>query len=189
MFSSLESVLFLGMSLSTYTAMHVTISLVAIASGVLVLLRPSASPKAWGLTALFFATTFAASVTGLLYLLAFPRFGMGHGIGIASLAVFVPTLLALCRHRLAGPWRRVYVAGVTTLLYLNAFIAVMQSFGKIGFLRTLPATTLGSPLLLAHLLLVAVCLWLGMHALASLQPGCARQRRRVRPLRVADRWS
>jgi hypothetical protein len=177
------------MSLSAYTAMHVVLSLAGIATGVLVLLRPAASPKAWGLTTLFLATTFAASATGLLYLLAFPRFGMGHGIGIASLIVFVPTLLAL-HHRMASPWRRVYVAGATALLYLNAFIAVTQAFGKIGFLRTLPATTLGSPLLLAHLLLAATCLWLGLHALGSLQPGSGTRakRRRARPLRVADRW-
>jgi hypothetical protein len=177
------------MSLSTYTTMHVALSLAAIATGVLVLLRPSPSPKALGLTTLFLATTLATSVTGLLYLLAFPRLGMGHGIGIASLIVFVPMLLAL-HYRLAGQWRRVYVAGATTLLYLNAFIAVMQAFAKIGFLRTLPATTLGSPLLLAHLLLAATCLWLGLHALGSLQSGsgtCAKPRR-PRPLRVADRW-
>jgi hypothetical protein len=177
------------MSLSTYTTMHVGLSLAGIATGILVLLRPSASPKAWGLTALFLATTFAASVTGLLYLLAFARFGMGHAIGIVSLIVFVPTLLAL-HHRMVGAWRRVYVAGATALLYLNAFIAVMQAFGKIGLLRTLPATTLGSPLLLAHLLLAAICLWLGLHALGRLQVGSdARAKpRRARPLRVADRW-
>ena len=66
----------LGMSLSTFTVVHVVLSLVGIASGVLVLLRPSASPKAWGLTTLFLVTTLAASVTGLLYLLSFPRFRM-----------------------------------------------------------------------------------------------------------------
>lgn len=188
-YSSWESVLLFGMSLSAYTTVHVVLSLMGIASGVLVLLRPSASPKAWSLTSLFLATTFAASITGLLYLLAFPRFGMGHGIGIGSLIAFVPTLLALYRHRLSGPWRRVYVGGGTTLLYLNAFIGVTQAFGKIDFLRTLPATTLGSPLLLAHLLLAAICLWLGMHALTRLQPGSAiRRPRRARPLRVADRW-
>ena len=47
----------LNMSLSTFTVVHVVLSLVGIASGVLVLLRPSASPKAWGLTTLFLATT------------------------------------------------------------------------------------------------------------------------------------
>ena len=108
------------MSLSTFTVVHVVLSLLGIASGVLVLLRPSASPKAWGLTTLFLTTTFAASVTGLLYLLSFPRIRLGHGIGVASLLVFVPTLLALYRHRLAGPWRGAYVTGAATLLYLVA---------------------------------------------------------------------
>jgi hypothetical protein len=182
--------LILGLSLSTYTVVHVVLSLLGIAAGVLVLLRPSASPKAWGLTTLFLATTLASSATGLLYLTAFPRFGMGHGIGVASVLISVPTLLALYRHRLAGSWRGAYVAGAASLLYLNAFIGVWQAFGKIDFLAALPPTTFGSPLLLAHLLLIAACLWLGMHALTSLG-GKPPQRRsqRPRPLRVADRWN
>ncbi|MBY0322138.1 MAG: hypothetical protein K2X72_25655 [Reyranella sp.] len=177
------------MSLSTYTVVHVVLSLVGITSGVVVLLRPSASPKAWGLTTLFLVTTLAASVTGLLYLLPFPRFGMGHGIAIASLTVFVPTLLALYRHRLAGPWRTIYVTGAATLLYLNAFIAVVQVFSKSGYLRSLPATTPLSPPLLAHFLLLFVCLWLTLHAINALHPDNARTNgRRVKHLYVVDRW-
>ncbi len=182
----------LGISLTTYTVVHVVLSLLGVASGVLVLLRPSASPKAWGLTTLFLATTLAASVSGLLYLLLFPRFHLGHWIGVASLLVFAPTLLALYRHRLAGRWRLVWVAGATALLYLNAFIAVMQAFAKIGFLAGMPSTTFVSPSLLAHLLVLAACLWLGLHALESLQPGQSATRRarprRAKPLRIADRW-
>jgi hypothetical protein len=180
------------MSLSTFTVVHVVLGLLGIASGVLVLLRPSASPKAWGLTTLFLATTFAASVTGLLYLLSFPRIRLGHGIGAASLLVFVPTLLALYRHRLVGPWRGAYVAGAATLLYLNAFIAVMQAFAKVGFLRALPATSIGSPSFLAHLLVLAISVWLAFHAYAHLQAGQSATRRdrprRTKPLRIADRW-
>jgi hypothetical protein len=182
------------MSLSTFTVVHVVLGLLGIAAGVLVLLRPSASPKAWGLTTLFLATTLAASVTGLLYLLAFPRLRLGHGLGVASLLVFVPTVLALWRHRLAGAplsgiGRATYVAGAATLLYLNAFIAVMQAFAKIGFLRALPATSIGSPLFLAHLLVLAISVWLAFHAFAQLQSGGAPRRIRPRPLRVADRWN
>jgi hypothetical protein len=181
--------LFPGISLSTYTTAHVVLSLIGIAAGVLVLLRPSRMPKAIGLTTLFLATTLAGNVTGLLYLIAFPRFGMGHGIGVASLIVFVPTLLALYRHRLAGSWRQVWVAGAMTLLYLNAFIAVMQAFSKSGYLRTLPATTPLSPPLLAHFLLVFVCLWLALHALGALHPDNMHANgRRVKHLYVVDRW-
>ena len=160
--------MFPGISLSTYTTLHVALSLIGIAAGVAALLWPARALKPFGVTTLFLATTFAASVTGLLYLAAFPRFRLGHAIGIASLVVFVPTLLALYRHRLVGVWRQTGIAGATTLLYLNAFIAVTQAFGKIDALRSLEATFV-SPLLLAHLLLLAVCLWLGLHAQATLQ--------------------
>jgi hypothetical protein len=183
--------LILGMSLPAFTVLHVALSLIGIAAGTLALLRPGASTKAASLTALFLATTLAASVTGLLFASLRPRLGLGHALGVVSLVVLVPTLLALYRYRLAGPWRRVYVAGATIVLYLNAFIGVMQAFGKIDFLRALPSTTFASPLLLAHLLLLVICLWLGVNAVTSLQPGSfprPARARPTRPLRVADRW-
>ena len=177
-----------GLSLSTFTTVHVVLSLIGIASGVLVLLRPSASTKASSLNTLFLATTIAASITGLLFIVAFPRFRLGHTLGVVSLAVLVPTMLALYRRRLAGLWRGVFVAGASGALYLNAFIAVMQAFGKIDFLRALPPTALASPLLLAQLLLVATCVWLGFHAYTRLELRSAPHRARPWRLRVADRW-
>jgi hypothetical protein len=69
----------------------------------------------------------------------------------------------------------------------------MQAFAKIGFLRALPTTTFASPLLLAQLLLLAICVWLGIHALTGCQPGSGTPHparpHRARPLRVADRWN
>jgi hypothetical protein len=181
--------LFPGISLSAYTTAHVVLSLIGIAAGVLVLLRPSRTPKAISVTTLFLATTLAGNVTGLLYLVAFPRFGIGHAIGIASLIVFVPTLPAFYRHRMVGSWRHVWVAGATSLLYLNAFIAVMQVFSKSGYLRALPAVTPVAPPLLAHLLLAFVCLWLALHAINALHPDNSdASGRRVKHLYVVDRW-
>ncbi|WP_421999716.1 hypothetical protein [Reyranella sp.] len=177
-----------GLSLPTFTALHVALSLVAIAAGVIALLRPAMPARASSVATLFLATTLATTLTGLLFALPFPRFGLGHGIGIVSLVVLPPTALALHRHRASGNWRRTYVGGATLLLYLNAFIGVRQAFAKIGFLRDLPATPGGSPLLLAHLLLVMVCLWLALHAAARLQSVAPKPRRRARPLYVVDRW-
>jgi hypothetical protein len=102
--------LILGMSISTFTAVHVVLSLVGIASGVLVLLRPRASTKVSSLTALFLTTTIAASVTGFLFLFIAVRFGLGHALGVVSLVVLAPTVLALYRHRLAGAWRWMWPA-------------------------------------------------------------------------------
>jgi hypothetical protein len=179
----------LGLSIPTFTMLHVVVSLVGIASGVLVLLRPSASTKASSLNTLFLATTIAASVTGLMYMFVVLRFRLGHQLSVVSLAVLAPAVLALYRYRLTGAWRAVFVAGSTIALYLNGFIAVRQAFAKIDFLRMLPPTEFASPILLAHLLVLSICLWLGFHAYAALQPGAKPRRARPRPLRVADRWS
>jgi hypothetical protein len=55
-----------GLSVSTFTALHVALSLIAIASGVLALLGTLRAGKA-GLTAVFLLTTAAASVTGFFF--------------------------------------------------------------------------------------------------------------------------
>lgn len=177
-----------GLSLPTFIALHVALSLVAIAAGVIALLRPAVPARVSNVAILFLATTLASTLTGLLFALPFPRFGLGHGIGIVSLVVLPPTALALHRHRASGNWRWTYVGGATLLLYLNAFIAVRQAFAKIGFLRDLPGD---APCLLAQLLVLAICLWLALHAAARLLPAAPRprrRRRRARPLYVVDRW-
>ena len=179
------------MSLSTFTVVHVVLSLVGIASGVLVLLRPSASPKAWGLTTLFLATTLPPASRACSTFWRSPA--SAWATGSASPRCWSSSRPAGSLAPSAGrPRRATYVAGAATLLYLNAFIAVMQAFAKIGFLRALPGTSIGSPPFLAHLLVLAVSVWLAFHAFAHLQPGTSAasqaRPRRTKPLRVADRW-
>lgn len=157
-----------GLSVSTFTALHVALSLIAIASGVLALLGTLRAGKAAGLTAVFLLTTTAASVTGFFF--PSPRVGMGHVIGVVSLIVLVPTVLALYRHRLAGRWRSIYLAGATTVLYLNAFIGVWQAFGKIAVLHLLAPTPSAPPFLVAHLVVLAICIALGVLAMKRFHP-------------------
>jgi hypothetical protein len=165
-----------GLSVSTFTALHVALSLIAIASGVLALLGTLRAGKASGLTAVFLLTTAAASVTGFFFPSA--RVGMGHVIGVVSLIVLVPTVLALYRHRLAGRWRWVYLAGATTVLYLNAFIAVWQAFGKITVLHLLAPTPSAPSFLVAHLVVLAICIALGVLAMKRFHPALAVSRGR-----------
>jgi hypothetical protein len=163
--------LILGLSISTFTTLHVALSLIAIASGVMALPGTLRSRKAAGLTAVFLATTTATSVTGFFF--PSTRIGMGHVIGVVSLLVLVPTTLALYRYRLAGPWRWIYLAGATTALYLNVFIGVWQAFGKLAFLRPLAPTPSAPPFLVAHLVVLAVCVALGALAVKRFRPGTA----------------
>jgi len=153
----------LGMSLSTFTAVHVAISLVAMASGAFVLKDMLRSRQAAGLTAVFLLATLATTVTGCL----FPsnRVGLGQVVGCLSLIVLMPTLTALYGYRLAGPWRGVYAAGATAALYLNVVIGVAQAFAKSTMVQEL-----APPYLLTQLVVLAIFVGLGRLAVKRFRP-------------------
>src|SRR2546428_123482 len=78
-----------GMMTSTFTLVHVLISLVGIASGLVVVFGLLTGKRLDGWTALFLATTVATSVTGFGF--PFDHLLPSHKVGIISLA-----LLAVC---------------------------------------------------------------------------------------------
>ena len=123
----------LGLSREAFVASHVVLSLVALLSGVAVLRNLFASRTPAGITALFLATTIATSAGGFLF--PSTRVGLGHVVGAVSLVVLLPTVLAIYGGHLAGPWRWIYAAGAIAALYLNAVIAVAQTFMKVPVLR------------------------------------------------------
>src|SRR5882672_6644029 len=124
-----------GMSLATYTLIHTLISLVGIASGVVVLFGLVVGRRLEGWTALFLATTVATSVTGFGF--PFHHLLPSHIVGFISLAVLAVAIAARYPFQLRGAWRRVYVLTAVLALYLNVFVGVVQSFLKIPALRAL----------------------------------------------------
>src|ERR1700761_3971680 len=104
----------LGMSTALYTKIHVIISLIGIASGIIVALGMLAGRLLPRMTALFLVTTILTSVTGFL----FPFHGVTPGIvvGIISLAVLLFAVLAIYSGRLAHAWRRTFV--ITAMIAL-----------------------------------------------------------------------
>jgi hypothetical protein len=124
-----------GMSLATYTLLHVVISLAGIASGLVALggwIRGKALPR-W--TAAFLATTAATSVTG--YGFPFERLLPSHVVGAISLVVLAVAIAARYAFHLRGAWRHVYVITAVIALYLNVFVGVVQSFLKVPALNAL----------------------------------------------------
>jgi hypothetical protein len=123
----------LGMSTSTFTLVHVILSLIGIFTGLVVLFAMFGSKTASGWTALFLATTVLTSVTGFF----FPRDQLlpSHIVGIISLVVLAVAIFAFYVRHLAGPWRWIYVAGAVLALYLNVFVGVVQAFQKAAFLK------------------------------------------------------
>jgi hypothetical protein len=161
----------LGMSLSTFTTVHVIISLVGIASGfVAVYGMLNGSRLDWWNT-LFLVTTILTSVTGFL----FPLSGLTPAVifGIISLIVLAIALAALYVFRLGGAWRWIYVVTALLALYLNSFVGVVQSFQKLAFLRPLAPTQSEPPFAIAQLILLALMLWLGYRTVKTFHPTLA----------------
>jgi hypothetical protein len=146
----------LGMSVSTFTFVHVVISLVAIASGFIVMIGLFGSKSMSGLTALFLAMTILTSATGFLF--PFTKLFPSHMIGMLSLPLLAIAVFALYGQQLFGPWRWIYVVAAMLSLYLNVFILVVQSFLTIPALRALaPNLPLAQPPFIIAEVVVLVC--------------------------------
>src|SRR5882762_11908441 len=125
----------LGMSLSTFTMVHVIISLIAIVSGIIVMFGLLGSRRMPGLTAIFLLFTILTSATGFLF--PFEKLLPSHMIGILSLVLLAIACIALYVMKLAGPWRWIYVLTALLSLYFNVFVLVIQSFLKVPALTAL----------------------------------------------------
>jgi len=115
----------LGMSLSTFTLVHVIISLIGIVSGFIVLFGLFGSHRLPGMTALFLITTILTSVTGFLF--PFDKLLPSHMVGIVSLIVLAIACFALYVMKLSGPWRWIYTLTAMIALYLNVFVLVIRA--------------------------------------------------------------
>ena len=157
------------MILRIYTIIHVLISLLGIVSGFVVIYGLHTSNLMNGWTSFFLATTVATSVTGFFF--HSKSFGAPHVVGVISLVILAITLLALYGYRLAGAWRWIYVAGALAAFYLNVFVAVVQAFQKLPFLRALAPTGSEPPFAVAQLLVLAGFIALGVVAARRFHPG------------------
>jgi hypothetical protein len=136
------------LGLQPFTFAHVLISLVAIATGFVVLFGLLNAKRLEGWTSIFLVTTVATSVTGF----GFPIDSIlpSHIVGIISLVVLAVAIIACYAFRLAGPWRVVYVIGAGSALYLNVFVLVVQLFRKVPALNALAPTQSEPPFALTQ---------------------------------------
>jgi hypothetical protein len=160
--------LILGMSLPTFTLVHVVLSLIGIVAGLVVLAGMLRSRRMPGWTAVFLVTTVLTSVTGFFF--PFERLLPSHIVGIISLVVLAATLFALYVRRLAAAWRWVYVFTAVLALYLNVFVLVVQAFLKIPFLKALAPTQAEPPFAIAQGVVLLAFVALGILAVKSFHP-------------------
>ncbi len=160
-----------GLSVGAFTTLHVIISLIGIASGLLVLLAMLAGREPPGLAGLFLCTTILTSATGFLFHSA--KIGPPHVVGAISLVVLALALIGLYLKHLNGPWRAIYVISAVLSLYFNAFVGVVQAFGKIGFLKALAPTGSEPPFAIAQGLVLLLFAALGFLAVRKFHPAVA----------------
>jgi hypothetical protein len=157
----------MGISIGTFTQLHVLISLIGIATGIGVLSAMLKGIHARRLTVAFLVTTIATSVTGFMF---GSKFGPPHAIGVISLAVLAVALSALYGFNLQGRWRWIYVTSAVLALYLNMFIAVVQTFQKVAFFHALAPTQAEPPFAVAQGILLLALISLGFLAARRFHP-------------------
>lgn len=151
------------LGMSTFTAIHVLLSLIGIVSGLVVLFGLITANGMSGWTLLFLVTTVATSATGFFF--PFHGFTPALGVGILSMFILIAAIAARYRFHLSGPWRWVYVVCVVIALYFNSFVLVVQAFLKIPGLHVLAPTGSERPFALAQGLVLAFYLLTGALAI------------------------
>lgn len=141
-------------NLSTFTMVHVVISLIGIASGLVVMFGLLVARKLNRWSALFLISTIATSVTGFF----FPFHGLTPAIvvGVISLVVLGVAIIGRYVRRLAGAWRWIYVVTVMIALYLNVFVLIVQLFQKVPALKALAPTQSEPPFAVTQLVVLAL---------------------------------
>jgi hypothetical protein len=148
----------LGMSLSTFTLLHVLLSLAGIGSGFIVVFGLIGGQRLNGWTTVFLITTILTSATGFLF--PVQHLMPSHVLGFLSLAVLTFAIAARYAFQFAGAWRWVYVVSTALALYFNCFVAVVQAFEKVPALKALAPTQKEPPFLVAQLALLGLFAWM-----------------------------
>jgi len=130
----------LGLSLSAFTALHVVVSLIAIAAGLIVMFGMLGSHGMPTLTGLFLLFTILTSVTGLMF--PFQKLLPSHILSIISLVLLLIACITRYGVGLTGASRWIYVLTALASLYINVFVLLIQSFLKIP---ALAAVAPGNP--------------------------------------------
>ncbi len=153
------------MLLNLFTAFHVLLSLVGIASGFVVLYGLLTAKAFPGWTAWFLTTTVDTSATGFLF--PFHGFKPSYAVGILSLVALALAIVARYRYGLIGGWRKTYVISAIFALYFNVFVLIAQLFMKVPPLKALAPTGSEPPFLVVQIVVMVLFIVLGLRAVAN----------------------
>jgi hypothetical protein len=156
----------LGMSLESFTLIHVLISLVGIASGLIVLYGFLTNRRLDSWTAVFLVTTALTSLTGFL----FPFTGATPAIKLGILSLMVLAIAIVTRYVQHLTWRKTYVIAACIALYFNIFVFVVQSFEKVPSLKAIAPTQKEPPFAIAQITVLLLFVVLTTFAVKRFRP-------------------
>jgi len=148
--------------LAALTLVHVVISLIGIASGLVVTYGLLCSQRMDGWTSLFLVTTVATSVTG--YFFPFHKLLPSHILGAISLVLLAFAIAGRYKFQLAGAWRRIYSVTAVLSLWLNVFVLIAQLFMKVPALHPLAPTGSEPPFLISQTVVMVIFIALAVLA-------------------------
>jgi hypothetical protein len=158
----------LGMSLETFTLVHVVLSLIGIVSGIVVLLGMFSSKTLNGMTAVFLITTALTSITGFM----FPFNGVTPGIIVGAISMVALALAVAARYafKMQGAWRWIYIVTSGMALFLNVLVLIIQSFQKLPALHALAPNENDPAALITKIVALAAFVVLTIQAVRKFHP-------------------
>ena len=143
--------------MSTFTLIHVVISLIGIVSGLVVVYGFIAGLRLPAWNAVFLVMTILTSVTGFF----FPFHGITPGIvvGVISLVVLAVAVLAWQKK-----WATTYIVTAMVAEFFNVLVLIVQSFEKIAPLHALAPKGTEPITNVAKLAALVLCVVLGWAA-------------------------
>jgi hypothetical protein len=148
--------------ITTFTLIHVVLSLVGIFTGLIVAGGFVAGKRLDGWIGVFLVSTVLTNATGF----GFPFVSLlpSHIVGVLSLIVLAVVIAARYWKHLAGRWHGVFVVGAVLALYLNVFVLLAQLFLRLPALIAAAPSQKEPPFLVTQLIVLALFFWLGQAA-------------------------
>jgi hypothetical protein len=124
-----------GIALHSFVFFHTLITLVAIASGLVMLFGMLGSRAMPAVHAVFLLFSVLTAITG--FMIQITPSTPAVKLGVILSVVLIVALAARYVFRMAGTWRWIYAAAAVLSLYLNCFVLVVQAFLKVPALHAL----------------------------------------------------
>ena len=154
--------------LASYTTVHTVISLIALASGGVVVADLFAPRVRRSWTALFLVAAVLTSATGF----GFPFHGVlpSHVLSGIALATLAAAIYALYVAHLSGLWRLTYAISIVANLFFLVFVGIVQAFGKIPLLHGLAPNGNELPVTVSQIVALFIFVALGVAAAKVFHP-------------------